>query len=189
MASQPFSQGSASQGHNTPYSSPPFLPPLLSLSDLPTPPEISAYPLLKAFYRVSVEPNLPIAFCIGYVFLVRAWNWSIRSGALEKKPQFVGSAGKRAATSSSTSGKEGRASPGVQQGTGSLFSKLVIAHNVYLCLFSLAVFCSFLPSTIRNFTTRGLNTCALCDHDQVWSLQNGLLFHTWIFYLSKYSTR
>ena len=64
------------------------------------------------------------------------------------------------------------------------FDYVVIAHNVFLCLFSALVFGNMVPLLVRNFTGRPFEE-ALCDRDMSW-FHSGVSLWVWIFYISKY---
>lgn len=129
----------------------------IPLTSIPPPPQIS-HPYLTALWRWSLDVRVVLGACLAYIIAVHAGNLANRR---KTNAAAISAPGRR-----------------------TLFEYLVIAHNLFLCLFSAVTFSQVVPQLIDNFRTRPLRE-AFCDAGDVWA-QKGLATWTWIFYISKY---
>lgn len=115
----------------------------IPLTRIPPPPQIS-HPYLIGLWQWSLDVRVVFGACLAYIIAVHAGNLANR-----RKTGVAAAPGRR-----------------------TLFEYLVIAHNVFLCLFSALTFSQVVPQLIDNFRARPLRE-ALCDTGDVWA-QKGL---------------
>lgn len=132
----------------------------------------------EKFHLLTLDYRTPIIASILYVVIVSYFSRLNRAKA-SGGSSGSGSSGKRTSSrnkqTSTSATEESRFTP---------FKCLVIAHNVFLCLYSATVFLSALPLLARPYLTESVLE-AFCDV-QKKTFHSGIHFLVWNFYISKY---
>lgn len=130
--------------------------------------------LFEKFHVLTLDYRTPIIASILYVLIVSYFSRINRqrasSNGVSENNKRTSSRNKNVSEDNSS-----RYTP---------FKCLVIAHNVFLCLYSAAVFLSALPLLARPYFSKSVLE-AFCDVQKT-TFHSGIHFLVWNFYVSKY---
>lgn len=142
----------------------------------------SASTNFEKFHVLTLDYRTPIVAAILYVLIVSffsKWNRDRSRKSVSVSTSASASAKRTSSRTKNiitvTASIESRYTP---------FKCLVIAHNVFLCLYSAVTFCSVLPILLRPYFSESLLQ-AFCDVEKK-TFAAGVHFWVWNFYVSKY---
>ena len=134
--------------------------------------------LFEKFHVLTLDFRTPIVASILYVLLVSYF------GKVNREREAAAVAVAAASSKSKRSSSRIKTTSVAVESRFTPFKCFVIAHNVFLCLYSATVFLSALPLLARPYFTNSILE-AYCDVQKT-TFNSGVNFWVWNFYVSKY---
>ena len=139
----------------------------------------------ERFHFATLDWHWPIGIAIVYAAIVIVWSRYNNARLQGDKSQASRHSSSRSTRPAGVFRKnQPKLPPKHVESRFTPFNCLVMLHNAFLSVFSLAVFVSIVPILIKSYSTRTLFD-SFCDIDQI-DYYAGINYLSWIFYLSKY---